>query len=147
MAIQTFVEQVKVQGCNAMSTAIADGKFPASASFIDVADFERFAFVVKAGALDSALTLQVEQATAANGTPKDVDGATLTIGTGDDNDTYVIEVETRKLDIANDYRYVTLDVTGQAGSDDFAAILFLGMNPGSAPVTQPATTNTVVVAG
>lgn len=147
MPIVTFAEQVKVQGCNNMSTAIADGKFPASASFIDVADFERFVFLVKAGALTSALDLQVQQATAANGTPKDVSGATLTVGDTDDNDTYVIEVETRKLDLNNDYRYVTLDVSGAADSDDYAAIFFLGINPGVAPVTQPATTNTVIVAG
>jgi hypothetical protein len=147
MPIATFVEQVRVQGCNAFSTALADGKFPASASFINVSDFERFAFVVKAGALNSALTVKVQQATAANGTPKDISGATASIAATDDDDTFIIEVETRKLDLNNDYKFVTLDVAGAAGSDDYAAILFLGMNPGSAPVTQPATTNTVIVAG
>lgn len=145
--IVTFAEQVYVQGCNNFSTAIADGKFPASAAFIDVSDYERFAFLVKAGALNSALTCKVQQATAANGTPKDVTGATVTVGATDDNDTYLIEVETRRLDIANDYRFVTLDVAGQADSDDYLAILFLGLNPGVAPVTQHATTNTVIVAG
>lgn len=147
MAIQTFVEQVRVQGCNNMSTAIVDGKFPASTAFIDVADFERFAFLVKVGATTSALTVKVQQATAANGTPKDVAGATATIAATDDDDTFVIEVETRELDLNLGHRFVTLDVAGAAGGDDFLAIVFLGINPGSAPVTQPATTNTVIVAG
>ena len=147
MPIVTFAEQVKVQGCNAFSTALADGKFPASGSFIDVSDFERFAFVVKAGALNSALTVKVQQATAANGTPKDVSSATASIAATDDDDTFIIEVETRKLDLNNDYRFVTLDLAGAAGSDDYADIIFLGINPGVTPVTQPATTNKVIVAG
>lgn len=146
--LKTFCEEVFVQGCNSFSTAIADGDFPASASYIDVSDFERFVFVLKAGALDSALTCKVQQATAANGTPKDVTGATITIGATDDNKVGLIEVETRRLDVDNDYRFVTLDVAGQATSDDYLAILFLGVNPGSAPVTQHANTKTpVIVAG
>lgn len=145
--LKTFAEQTYIQTCNAFGTAIADGQFPASGSFIDVSSFERFAFVVVAGTLDSALTLTVKQATTASGTPATVTNATATIGTTDDNEVFVIEVETRKLTLTG-YRYVTLDVAGAAGSNDYASIVFYGINPEDMPVTQPATTNTpVIVAG
>lgn len=146
MLLTTFGEQVYGLGCNNFGTAIADGKFPASGSFVNVADFERFVFVIRAGALTSALTCKVQAATAADGTPADVSGATVVVGATDDNKLFVIEVETRKLVAAG--QYVTLDVAGAAGSDDFLDIILLGINPGSAPVTQPATTVTpVIVAG
>lgn len=144
--ITTYQEEVYVKNCNAFSTAITDGKFPASGSFIDVSDYERFAFQVVAGGLDSALTLQVEEADAADGTPTDISGATDVVGTGDDNGVFVIEVETRKMTLTGK-RYVTLDVTGAGGSNDYLSIVFLGINPGAKPVTQPATTYSTLVAG
>lgn len=144
--ISTFSEEVRVLNCNAFSTALVDGKFPASGSFIEVSDFERFAFVVTAGATTSALTVKVQQATAANGTPADITNATAAISATDDNKVFVIEVETRKLTLTGN-RFVTLDLTGAAGGDDYASILFLGINPGATPVTQPATTVATVVAG
>ena len=144
--LKTFSEQVYIKTCNAFGTAIADGDFPASASYIDVSGFERFAFLIKAGTLNSALTCKVQQATAIDGTPSDVTSATVAVGATDDNEVFIIEVETRKLLAAG--QFVTLDVAGAAGSDDFLSITFLGINPASAPVTQPATTNTpVIVAG
>lgn len=143
--ITTFSEQVYVKACNTPSTAIVDGDFPASGSYIDVSDYERFAFLVVAGGSNTALTVKVQQATAADGTPKDITGATQTIGATDDGEAFLIEVETRRLDINNSYRYVTLDVAGQSGGDDTLAIVFLGINPGAAPVTQ--TNTAVIVAG
>ena len=116
--------------------ALSVAEYPASGSYIDVSGFERFAFLVGAGALDTATTLQVHQATANNGTPKDITGATLTIAADGDDKWYLIEVQTNKLDLNNDYRYVTLDVTGPTGND-YGCILFFGLNPGSKPVTQP----------
>lgn len=142
--ITTFSEQVYVKACNTPSTAIVDGKFPASGSFIDVSDYERFAFLIIAGGSDTALTCQVEEADAVNGTPTDITGAVQTVGATDDGEPFLIEVETRKMTLTGK-RYVTLDVTGQAGSNDTLAIIFLGINPGVAPVTQ--TNTAVIIAG
>ncbi|HZU86593.1 MAG TPA: hypothetical protein VFF78_03850 [Anaerolineaceae bacterium] len=128
------VEAVKIQLLNT-EDALSVAKYPASGYFIDVSNYERFAFLVAAGALDTATTVKVQQATAVNGTPKDITGATITIADTGDDKWYLIEVETNKLDINNDYRYVTLDVAGPTGND-YGAILFLGFNPGSMPVTQ-----------
>jgi hypothetical protein len=117
--------------------AMTVAEHPASGSFIDVAKFERFAFLVGAGALDSATTLQVHQATAVDGATKDVTGATLVIAADGDDKWYLIEVQTNKLDINNDYHFVTLDITGPAGGNDYGCIWFFGFNPGLKPVTQP----------
>lgn len=145
--IKTYSEQVYTQTCNAFMTAIVDGKFPASGSFIDVADYERFVYQLKAGTLDSALTCTVQEASAVDGSPSSISGATVTVGTTDDNEMFLIEVETRRL-TKTGKRYVTLDITGAAGGNDYLSITFLGINPGVTPVTQPATTNTpAIVAG
>ncbi len=146
--IRTLTEQVLFQTCNDFNTAIADGEFPASGSFIEVGQYERFVFIVRAGTLDSALTCQVQQAATVNGVAKDVTGAVAVVGAGDDNELFLIEVETRKLDINNGYNYVTLDVSGAAGGNDYLDIVFVGVNPLTMPVTQPTGTNTpVIVAG
>lgn len=145
--LKTLTEDIYFQTCNNFNTALVDGDFPASGSFIDVSDFEKFAFVVRAGTLDSELTLKVQQADAIDGTPKDVTGATDVVAATDDNDLFIVEVETNHLDINNDYHFVTLDVAGAAGSNDYLDILFVGILKGSLPVTQPATVNVTRVMG
>lgn len=148
--IKTFSEDIYVQPVNNFNTAIADGNFPASGSYIDVSDFERFVFAIRAGTLDSALTVQVKQDTDETQTAdiKNVTGATAIVGTDDDNKFITIEVETRHLDRNNGYRYVTLAVSGAGGSNDYLDILFIGLNPGQKPVVQPASySNAVIVAG
>jgi hypothetical protein len=132
---QLLSEVTKIKQLN-VEDAIVDGQFPASGSFIDVSQFHRFAFLIMAGALNSALTAKVQQASAVNGALKDVTSATVTIPANGDDKWYLIEVETNHLDSNNGYKYVTLDLAGAAGGDDYGAILFLGLNPGYAPVTQ-----------
>ncbi len=148
--IKTFSEDVYVQPINNFNTAIVDGNFPASAAYIDVSQFERFAFLVRPGTLDSALTLQVKQDTDETETAgiKNVTGATVIVGATDDNELVSIEVEVRKLDLNNGYRFVTLGASGAAGGNDYLDILFIGINPDVAPVTQPAAySQAVIVAG
>lgn len=130
-------ENLYVEKCNAFNTALVDGDFPASGSYIDVSNFTHFAFLVAAGTLDSELTLQVQQAEAADGSTANITSATATIAADDDNQWGVIEVEVAKLNLATD-RYVTLDVAGAAGGNDYACIFFIGWNARHAPVTQPA---------
>ena len=133
----TYIQQLNVED------ALGVAELPASGSFIDVSKFDHFAFLILAGALDSALTCQVQQATANNGTAKDVTGAVVTVPADGDDKWYPIEVETRQLDINNDYRYVTLDVTGAAGSNDYGAVVFLGFGS-EKPPTQSATMGDIV---
>jgi hypothetical protein len=136
--VRTMYEDVYVYSCNTMGTDLPAAEYPASGSFIDVSDFEWCAFLVTAGALDSALTLQVHQAATISGSTKDLTDAKWVIGTGDDNKVGIIEFSPRALDINNGYNYVTLDATGTSG-DDTAHIMFLGFGKGSVPVTQSTT--------
>lgn len=128
--------------------ALAVASYPASGAYIDVSNYERFAFLVAAGALDSIVTCQVKQAATISGTAKDVTGAVVIIPADGDDLWYMIEVQTDNLDSNNDYNYVTLAVSGPAGANDYGAILFIGLNPRKLPVTQGATCGEVVyVAG
>ena len=134
---------------NNFGTAIVDGVFPASGSFVDLANFPWVMFIVRVGTLDSALVLQVHQDTSATQTAsvKDVTGATLTVAADDDNELKVIEVQASQLDLANDFRFVTLDITGAAGANDFLDIIVVGRDARHKPVTQPATVTSDVTAG
>lgn len=137
--IRSLYEDVYLQPVNNFGTAIVNGNFPASGSYIDVSQYERFAFAVRAGALTSELTLQVKQDTGATQTADiaNVTGATATIAADDDNELVTIEVETRRLGINDGMRYVTLAVSGAGGGDDYLDILFIGLNPNDKPVEQP----------
>jgi len=148
MYFPTFDDSVYVQKLNNFGTAVEVQEYPASGSYIDVSGYERFVILILAGTLDTALTCQVQQATAVNGTAKDISGAVATVGATDDNKWHSIEVQTNQLDLNNDYRYITLDVTGAAGSNDYACFVFLGLNPSEQPVTQHASyVSATVVAG
>jgi len=140
-----LVETLKIQPLNS-AAVLTVALYPTSTNFIDVSRFERFSILIMVGTLTSALTMKVQQASAANGSPKDVTGATVTIAADDDNKFFVIEVQTAKLDINNDYRFVTLNVAGVADADDYAAICFFGYGD-KQPVTQGATFKEAVFIG
>ena len=143
---ELFSEKTLIKQLN-IEDALTATQFPASGSFIDVSGFHKFGFLIGAGALNSALTCKVQQATANNGTLKDITDATVTIAATGDDKWYWIEVETTHLDSNNDYRYVALDVAGAAGGDDYGAIFFFGFAI-DRPVTQGADKGSVVtVAG
>ena len=139
-----FIKQLNVE--DALVTATY---YPASAAFIDVMDFDRFAFLVPAGVLDSATVLQVKQDTSPTVTAgvKDITGATLTIAADGDDKWYLIEVDTSELDSPNGFRYVSLYVTGPAGGNDYGAIMFFGFGKGEVPVTQGADRGDAVFVG
>ena len=145
--LNSIGEDLYFQTLEAGLTGLADGKYPASGSFIDASKYERFAFYVALDVIADAVDLKVQQATAVNGTPKDVTNAAKTdIANTDDQKQVLIEVETAHLDINNDYRYVTLDVSGISGTSN-ASIFFIGV-PKKRPVTQHADLlEHVIVAG
>ena len=138
----TFSEEVKDQQLNTVNVALTNSKYPVSGSFIDVGNYERFVIRMAGGSMPDAVVAQIEQATAANGTPKDITGAVQTFA--DDNEVREIEVLVNKLDINNGYRYITVDVTGVSGSD-YASLEFFGILPNSQPVTQPDSFDAVLI--
>lgn len=132
-----------LQPCNEFNTAITDGDFPASGSYIDVSKFTHIAFLIMAGTLDSALTCKIQEVTAVDGTPADVDATycTVTVAADADNKLHVLELEVAKITGP----YVTLDVAGAAGSNDYLSIIFVGWNANELPVTQPSSVVTPVL--
>lgn len=121
-------------------TAATVAKNPASTGFRSVVGFESFVIVAVAHGLTSALTLQVQQDTSATQTAgiKNITGAAVTIPADGDDKIYTIEVQVNEMDINNSFKYITVDVTGAAGGDDYVTILFIGRNPTKMPVTQTA---------
>lgn len=118
---------------------IVDGTYPAT--YIDVTNFERFGFILQVGATDdTAVTMQLVQATsAAAAGSKNITGAaitgTLLAGTND-NKWAEVEVEQRKLDLPNDFRYVAATIGATGGSATLASLLFFGFRARTYPVTQ-----------
>lgn len=144
-----FDDTVYAQMLEGGLTVLADANYPASGSYIDVSRFESFVFLV---GLDTVVTpdFAVYQDTSATQTAsiKAVTGAAKTdVVTTDDGKWFSIEVETARLDIANNFRFVTLQVSGTGGADN-ANIWFLGRLPRQRPPTQHANYDeAVVIAG
>lgn len=122
-----------------VETALVDGNYPASGSYLFVGDCTLFGWLIQAGALDDALTFQVKQDTSATqtGSIKDVTDAVKIVGATGDGKWYLIQVDPQALDMNNDFCYVTLNLSGATGLDDFAAILFFKFSDVKPP-TQPS---------
>jgi len=128
-----FTEATYIKRLN-VEDVLDDGVlYPASGAFIDMRGFYRGVFVLMAGAQAHANVMQVQQATAVDGTPKDITGAVATLVA---DKTSVIEFGSDQMDMNNDYRYVTIENTG-GDTGDYGAILFLGFGH-KEPVTQPS---------
>lgn len=118
--------------------ALSVAKYPASGSFLKVSGLRRVVLLGIVNAVDSELTIKLQQAVTVNGTPKDITGATITIpATTANGKIFFIEVECNRLDINNDYKYVTVDVAGAAGSNDTVTLLLFEIDGSKVPVTQP----------
>lgn len=131
-----FSETIKIQQLTVEGLGAQD--YPDAGSFIPVRGLHRFAFLVGVGAVDSELTLKIQQANAVDGTPKDLseDPDTIVVNaSAGDNKWYILECEVGQLDMNNGYDHVLIDVAGAAGADDVGAIFFLGYG-NRVPVTQ-----------
>ncbi|MEI7987731.1 MAG: hypothetical protein WCI88_01730 [Chloroflexota bacterium] len=104
----------------------------------DVSDCEKFGFIIQAGALAHALTFQVKQASSVSEDEiKDVDGAVIDFTASEDNSYKIIEVSADQLDINNDFRYVSLEVSG-GSTNDYGMLQVYKLRPGERPVVQDA---------
>lgn len=135
--MRRFSENIFVQMVKPPVANLSDETVPST--YIDVSAYERFAFLILVGATDdTAITAQVVQATAAAGTgSKNISGAAITgtvLAGTNDNKWAMIEVESRRLDIANDFRYVSLTVAATGGSASVGSIIFLAWR---GPVRPP----------
>jgi hypothetical protein len=127
-----FMKQIKV------IDSVVDGTFPST--YIDVSPYARFAFLIAVGATDdTAVTAQVVQATAAAGTgTKSITGAALTgtlLAGSNDNKWSIIEVDSERLDIANDFQFVAITLGATGGAATTMAVFFIGIEPRVKPPT------------
>lgn len=134
---RNFVKSVKALMLEGGKDALVDATaYPASGSFIDTNGFDHVVFLIGLDTV-AAPDFKVQQATAANGTPKDLTGATKTdIVTADDGKWLSIEFPVAALDTANAYRYVTL-VTANI-TTDYANLWCFLYRARETPVTQDA---------
>jgi len=136
-----FENEVYCLKCNSFMTAIvADSRYPASGSFIDMQEIEHGVFLIGAGTLTTAANWQVKQDTSATETAdiKVITSAVAAELDTDDNKWFTVEFDAEDLDRANSFRYVTITPSGGTGSDDYACVFFLGFKCGKTPVSQPA---------
>jgi len=138
---EIFANKYKVvKGSTAHDTALADGNFPASGSYIDVSGCERFHVIISLGSLDSTITFTIKETDSITGTLDVIDATycTHTIAADDDEEFVVFTIEVDKL--STDHHFVSCVVADAAGSNDYAEIFFL------LPLTtQPVTQATAVL--
>ena len=147
-----FVQNTFLGTINNFNTAIVDGKFPASGSFIAAQPYSWITFLIRVGTLNSALTVQLQQDSGVTqtGSIKNAFGVTTVkvIAADDDNELVFIEAQVKAaLDIGGAFTHLTLDITGAGGGDDYLDIIYLGCHAKTMPVTQAATTTGIVIAG
>ena len=105
----------------------------------DMAKFESVMFIITIGEMAATSTLDavVKQDVAATGSDKNLGTSkaiTQLINTDDDKQV-IINVRAEDLDMANDFRLVTLSVTVANASVDYGVVA-LGFNPRYAPASD-----------
>lgn len=145
MAFKQLTSGIAFQQLNNPEDAITDTTYyPADGSFIDVSQYDSFAFYIGAGGLNTALTFAVyENSSTASAGSTAISGATVTVGATGDDKWYMIEVDAQAM--TPGHRYVSLYGTGAAGGDDYAYIAFMGHNARNVAVTQGATKGSIVI--
>lgn len=131
-----FDKNVFFQMVKPPTSVIATATLPAT--YIDVSEYDYFAFVTMVGSTfdRTTYTQQLVQATSAAGAgKKNVTGA-LTPTPSAASKMVAIVARGSALDTANNFRYVAVDHTSSGGSADVGAILFIGWRARRLPVTQ-----------
>jgi hypothetical protein len=145
---QLFHEVVKVHVLEE-GDALTNASYPTSGNFVNVGGAHRFAVVGIVNAVNSAITVQAQQAITVDGTPKNIAGAAYVIpddGSADGK-WFIINVDTALMDSNNGYKFVTVAVSGAAGNNDTVTLLLLEFAGEKIPVTQPALASAVNVVG
>lgn len=127
-------DEMYVQKVNNFNTALADGEFPASGSYIDAGKFDYAGFLILLGTLDSTITFAAQASATIDGTAATISNRSQAIAADDDNKWLFLGWRNDEL---NDKPYVTLDVVDSAGNNDYAAMVFLGWEAREQPVVQP----------
>lgn len=141
MAGEIFYDKYLVKHAQSdTSFALADGDYPASASYIDVSKTERFHVLIHAGTIHASdtVTFTLKCTTSASGTLTTVSAtyAAVSFTGGNDGLSALMTVETKKL--PEGYQYVSVVVDG-ATNGSYGTVLFF-LPEHSQPVTQTTAT-------
>lgn len=125
-----------------VETALTNAYYPATGYYIDVSGYEWVNVVVMLGTIADTVKFELKQMESLTGTADTIDGTAMahTIAADDDGEILLFHLETARL--AADHHFVSLQVSGNSGSN-FGAILFFLGGARHEPVTQD-TTNLVV---
>lgn len=151
MNTRWFSDDILIDLVQSPAANPTDGTSPAT--YKDVSQYERFAFLRGVGVSDdTSVAMQVVQATSAAGAgKKNITGAVSTsvtaVGSGANNKYAIIEVEQNLLDSANGFRYVSVDHTATGGSTTASTIWFFAWRAKEMPVTQPTAKGEIVKLG
>lgn len=110
------------------------------ATYIDMSQYDRGAFVLLVGATDrTTQTIQLLQATSSAGAgSKNVTNViNTTLGATDDNKYAIIEFGADQLDLAGGFRYVAVQPAVAGGTAAAAAVLFFGWRARTDSVGAP----------
>lgn len=133
MITQRFYEQVTL-----LAAIHAVSGTALTSAWVDMAEHERIVALLDVGEMGAGATLdaKLEQATDASGTgAKDITGAAITqLAEADDLSNHTIEVIANDLDLANDFRFVRLNVSASVAS--LVSALVLGTDPAYKPTTH-----------
>ena len=127
------------EGPSATAFQLIDGDWPASGSFIDVSDCERFHVIARLGTIHGSdtVTIEIKQATGASATLTTISttNAKITATAAHTGDFALFTIETKKL--ADGYHYVAATVDG-ATNGSYGTVFFL-LQKNELPVAQTTT--------
>lgn len=132
---------LKIVRANALAeTALAAAKYPASGAFVDVLGARWVTILVHLGTVHASDTpaLQVQEATAINGTPASISGLLCEVAANDDGEFVVFHIDPTYM--TDGYRYLTLDVSDVANGSfgDITYLLYMDQQPATQPATLPS---------
>lgn len=112
--------------------------YPASGSYIDVSGAERVHVLIHVGTLADAITFQLYESDAADGTEDELSDSYYkhTCTAADDGEFIVITLEVARMSL--DHHFLTTQVGSVSGSN-YASIIYLLEMSGNKPPTQNTT--------
>jgi len=124
-----------VPGQTSPEDALSSADYPASGSYIDVTGYQWANVVIHLGALADAITFEIKEAEATNGTADSIDTTYCkhTCAANDDDEMITFAIETAKL--SADHHFLTCTVAEVSGSN-YADIMFVLGPARHQPVTQ-----------
>ena len=136
--MRAFSKNVKiVRGNTLAETALSDGAYPASGSYVDVSGYEMVDIVIHTGTLASAVSFTVKQTDGTAGSTLDTistANCVHTVAANDDGEFITFNIETQLL--AADHHFLAVSVASAGSTADYADITFFLSNPRHLPVTQ-----------